>query len=164
MSQQVYEFVNGIRAKYGDCGIINFFLDCDYGERTEYLRKKMNEDSPDYDEDVRGEFIAEGIENFMGGDAVRMYTRDDNDNWEVVTLESPTYEGVKFEFVETEGGGEGGSEDVRTVLKMTFPDGEIGFMQIRYNYYSYEGFTFDWSWFRAAEPEERVVIFYNDIA
>lgn len=72
------------------------------------------------------------------------------------TDERPTWNGVAIEFVEQDGGGEGGAEDCYTVLKVL-----DGYIKIEYSYHSYSGFNFDYATVKPVKPVERMVTFYE---
>lgn len=68
------------------------------------------------------------------------------------------YKGMLVTCIEQSGGGEGGSQDCHTVLK-------IGdeFYRIDYTYFSYCGFEYDESELYLVEPVERVVTVYEKV-
>ena len=65
---------------------------------------------------------------------------------------------LKFKLILQEGGGEGGAEDCRSVFKV----GDQYFM-VNYNYYSYNGFDFDYASITEVEPYEKIVIDYRPV-
>jgi hypothetical protein len=62
----------------------------------------------------------------------------------------------KVEFIEQDGGGEGGGEDCYSVIKV---DGQ--FYKFEYSYASYEGYTFDHLEPQLVSPVQRLVTFYE---
>lgn len=60
------------------------------------------------------------------------------------------------EFIEQEGGGEGGGEYCYTVFKI-----KDTLYKVEYSYYSHEGFNFDYMDFKEVKPVQRMVTFYE---
>lgn len=62
----------------------------------------------------------------------------------------------EVEYIQTEGGGEGGSEDVTTVVKI-----KDTYYEVCYSYYSHEGYNFEWMTCNEVKPVQRMVTFYE---
>ena len=62
----------------------------------------------------------------------------------------------ELEFVDEDGGGEGGAEDCYTVFKW-----KGDFYKITYNYYSYHGYEFDCSEIYRVTPKEKTITVYE---
>ena len=75
-------------------------------------------------------------------------------DWEETLISGDDEVGI--EHIESEGGGEGGSEDVYTVLKI-----DDIFYRIDYNYYSFEGYSFDCAEVKIVTPKKKAVIVYE---
>ena len=164
---QSIQFVKNLKEKFGSSGIIDFFLNCDYGEEVQntLLKNALAADrSRDDDADeFLSDFENEGIHSFFSGEGAFCY-RQVGDNWVRVVFDDISYDGVKITFVEQKGGYEGQGEDAHTIFKLVFQDGEIGFLRVDYSYFSYDGCQFDYCSINAAEPQNVVVVQYNPIA
>lgn len=62
----------------------------------------------------------------------------------------------RVEFIEQEGGGEGGSENCYSVIRV---DGT--FYKVLYNYYSHYGFNTDYAEVRVVQPKEKLITVYE---
>lgn len=80
-----------------------------------------------------------------------------DDEWDDVDILMGDFpENNRVEFIEQEGGGEGGSEDCYSVIKV---DGV--FYKVFYNYYSHHGFETDYATVRVVQPQEKLVTVYE---
>ena len=87
---------------------------------------------------------------------------DDEDEEAEYSIEEFLIDGYKIdehpevEHIKTEGGGEGGSEDVATVVKI-----KDTYYEVCYSYYSHEGYNFEWLTCNEVKPVQRMVTFYE---
>lgn len=61
-----------------------------------------------------------------------------------------------LQFIEQEGGGEGGGEYCYSVIKW-----KDTYYKVTYSYYSYEGFDFDYGDWQVVVPSERLITVYE---
>lgn len=96
------------------------------------------------------------LEDFKNG-----LLRDDGDHcrdWDYFIIHGErdySFAGKPIEFIEKQGGGEGGGEYCYTVLKI----GDA-FYKIEYSYYSYNGYEF-YEGFSLVTPKEKTITVYE---
>lgn len=80
-----------------------------------------------------------------------------DDEWvDVDILMGDFPENNRVEFIEQEGGGEGGAEDCYSVIRV---DGV--FYKVFYNYYSHDGFNTEYAEVRVVQPKEKLITVYE---
>lgn len=80
-----------------------------------------------------------------------------DDKWSDVDILMGDFpENSRVEFIKREGGGEGGSEDCYSVIKV---DGV--FYKVYYNYFSHYGFCTEYADVRVVTPKEKTIIVYE---
>ena len=70
--------------------------------------------------------------------------------------EDIVYDGELIEFVEQDGGGEGGTEYCQTILTW-----KNQFYKVTYSYYSYDGFNFGCAEMFKVTPKEKTITVYE---
>lgn len=65
-------------------------------------------------------------------------------------------ENPRVEVMQQEGGGEGGAENCFTVLRV-----DDNYYKVFYNYYSHEGFCYDYAEVRLVSPKEKTITVYE---
>lgn len=84
------------------------------------------------------------------------YEGAENDIVEFLAYGGMNEKHSEAEHIQTEGGGEGGSEDVTTVVKI-----KDAYYEVCYSYYSHEGYNFEWMTCNEVKPVQRMVTFYE---
>ncbi|MNK14408.1 hypothetical protein D3C87_325310 [compost metagenome] len=78
--------------------------------------------------------------------------------YEFLKYGSGRYDTDRVVFITKEGGGEGGTEDVFSVINV---DGVL--YRVNYSYRSYDGYEFDYAEVSIVKPVDRMVTFYEEI-
>lgn len=103
------------------------------------------------------------FKNIVEGKSEPVYddSDEDDDEWtDFITCGDYdgeySYNGINFEYIQSEGGGEGGAEFCETILKY-----QDVFIKVTYSYSCYCGYDFDYADFSIVKPREVTVTVYD---